>query len=157
MINTEDIRQLVREVLRDNLPRAQAQGTPVHGTRSTEIKRQLNTQSRVDLPVNLTNDADLKHLVDEVIALSEDPDLRSAVKDGRLRFRLTPSGGGASSATSTERNSVFRFDTGVLNENQVDQIAKSYGRIVVGKRAVVTPLARDKARVLKIPIEKVKP
>jgi len=49
---------------------------------------------------------------------------------------------------------VHRVDKGAVTERTVAAAAKAGARLVLGPRAVLTPLARDKARVLGVPIER---
>jgi hypothetical protein len=49
---------------------------------------------------------------------------------------------------------VHRVDKGAVTERAVAAAAAAGARIVVGPRAVLTPLAKDKARSLGVPIEK---
>jgi hypothetical protein len=53
-----------------------------------------------------------------------------------------------------ERHGEERMDRGVLSESKVVGLARSGRRIVLGKRVVVTPLARDKARQLGVKLER---
>ena len=46
------------------------------------------------------------------------------------------------------------MDKGAVTERAVNAAAKAGARLVLGPRAVLTPLARDKARALGVPIEK---
>lgn len=48
----------------------------------------------------------------------------------------------------------MRVDRGVLTERQVAAAAETGQSIVVARGAVITPLARDKARALGVHIEK---
>jgi hypothetical protein len=57
-----------------------------------------------------------------------------------------PSGGAALTARRVEK--------GAVTERAVSAAAKAGERLVLGPRAVLTPLARDKARALGVPIEK---
>ena len=47
--------------------------------------------------------------------------------------------------------------TGVLSETRVVEIARTHRRIVLGAEVVLTPLARDKAREMKIELARQKP
>ena len=47
-----------------------------------------------------------------------------------------------------------RVDRGAVTERMVARAAADGARLVLGPRAVLTPLARDKARTLGVPIEK---
>ena len=51
----------------------------------------------------------------------------------------------------------FRIDQGMLNEMRIAEIGKQYSRVLVGPEVVVTPLARDRARELKLELVRSKP
>jgi hypothetical protein len=51
-------------------------------------------------------------------------------------------------------DSALRIERGAVTERAVVAAAKDGRRIVLGPRAVVTPLARDKARALGVALEK---
>jgi hypothetical protein len=52
---------------------------------------------------------------------------------------------------------AYRKDTGVLTEAAVVSAGKAHTRIIIGNEVAVTPLARDRARELKIDIVRQKP
>jgi hypothetical protein len=52
---------------------------------------------------------------------------------------------------------AYRKDTGVLTEAAVAAAGKAHTRIIIGNEVAVTPLARDRARDLKIDIVRQKP
>jgi len=49
---------------------------------------------------------------------------------------------------------IRRIEKGAVTERAVIAAAKAGDRLVLGPRAVLTPLARDKARALGVPVEK---
>jgi hypothetical protein len=51
-------------------------------------------------------------------------------------------------------DTALRIERGAVTERAVVAAAKDGRRIVLGARAVVTPLARDKARALGVALEK---
>jgi hypothetical protein len=59
--------------------------------------------------------------------------------------------------TERPRQGAFRVDAGVLTEAKVVEIGRTHAGIVAGCGVVVTPLARDKARELKLEIVRQKP
>ena len=63
-----------------------------------------------------------------------------------MRFTL-----GAATAPPAD---ATRIDRGAVTERTVAAAAKAGGRLVLGPRAVLTPLAREKARALGIEIER---
>jgi hypothetical protein len=95
--------------------------------------------------VSLESDADLDRFVRALLARCENPQEREAIRSGRLRFTL--SRGGATAG-------VVRVERGAVTERKVDEAAKAGARLVLGPRAVLTPLAREKARAKGIDIER---
>jgi hypothetical protein len=95
--------------------------------------------------VTLASDADLDRFVRALAARFEHPDERAAARAGRLRFTL-----GAAPASA----GVMRVDRGAVTERTVKRAADAGARLVLGPGAVLTPLAREKARALGIEIER---
>ena len=114
-------------------------GVEPTGPRAVDGKNRTET-------VQLTNDRDLDTFVRKLLRLFESPKTRADLKAGRLSFRLAgasrTSGGGA----------TRRIDSGAVTERQIADMAG--GTLVLGRKAVLTPLAREKARTLGIKIEK---
>ena len=144
MSDSDELRALVREVIRDVLP----QGLPVTET------------------VNLSTDADLAAFVKRLLDL--DPGQREELRSGRKRFRLAspqapsvPVGAGQVSAghgNGAERAGpsapVRRIERGAVTEAVIAAAARAGERLVLGRGAVLTPLARDRARASGVQIEK---
>ena len=51
-------------------------------------------------------------------------------------------------------NRFVRVERGAVTERKVAEAAKAGGRLIIGKAAVLTPLAREKARALGVEIER---
>ena len=134
-LTTDELRAAVRSVLRDVIPPA-------------------TTATGTDAEVSLRTDADLDAFVRRVAALCEDSAQRAALRDGRRRFRLASPGDGGSPVPPVGSGSVLRFDRGAVTERAVKKAATDGARLVVGRGAVLTPLARDKARSLGVVIER---
>lgn len=98
--------------------------------------------------VSLRNDADLDAFVKRLLRLFENPKQRDALRAGRLRFRLAAAAGPGSVQPA------HRVDKGAVTEAMVRQAARAGARLVLGRRAVLTPLARDRARVAGVEIER---
>jgi hypothetical protein len=98
---------------------------------------------RIEL-VRLESDADLERFARAVVARAAADG--AAIMDGRLRFTL----GRAATATS----GAVRVERGAVTERTVKQAAEAGGRLVLGAKAVLTPLAREKARALGVDIER---
>ena len=141
MNELDELRALVREVIRDVLPK----GLPVTET------------------VNLSTDDDLATFVRRLLDL--EPDQREELRSGRKRFRMpeissvspAPSvaAGAANGAERAgESTPVRRIERGAVTEAVVTAAARAGERLVLGRGAVLTPLARDRARASGVPIEK---
>ena len=144
MSDSEELRALVREVIRDVLP----QGLAVTET------------------VNLSTDDDLAVFVKRLLDL--DPAQREELRSGRKRFRLAgpqtrlvPAGAGPSNAgqgNGAERPGpsapVRHIEHGAVTEAVIAAAARAGERLVLGRGAVLTPLARDRARASGVQIEK---
>jgi hypothetical protein len=142
-LSTEELRAAVRAVLRDVLPAeivTDAVGRPPgHGD------------------VRIATDVDLTALVRRIATLCEDPAQRAALQDGRHAFRLVPGGLEGSSDPRqlvAPPPDVTRIERGAVTERAVLKAANEGARLVLGRGAVLTPLARDKARTLGVEIEK---
>ena len=64
---------------------------------------------------------------------------------------------GRPDAGTPTRNGTHRLDKGVLTEAMVIDIGRANHRVIVGKGVAITPLARDKAREMKLEIVRDKP
>jgi hypothetical protein len=91
--------------------------------------------------VSLAGDDDLNRFVRDLLTRAD----REAILAGRVRFTL-----GAAAAPSES----VKIERGAVTERTVAAAAKAGGRLVLGRRAVLTPLAREKARALGIEIER---
>ena len=96
--------------------------------------------------VTLAGDDDLNRFVRDLLTR---PD-REAILAGRVRFTL----GATGPQSPAPPGGPTRIDRGAVTERTVAAAAKAGGRLVLGPRAVLTPLAREKARALGIEIER---
>jgi hypothetical protein len=144
-LSTDELRTAVRAVLRDLLPAA--------------VLDAARTSSRVDDQVTaqevvvLRTDADLDVFVRRLAALCADPARRAALHEGRHQFRLRAAASDAP-ATAGRTDGVLRVDRGAVTERTVTRAAADGVRLVLGKGAVLTPLAHDKVRSLGVAVEK---
>jgi len=175
MSEFDELRALVREVIRDVLPHGlPVNGLPVNGLPVTET-------------VDLSTDEDLAAFVARL--LDPDPGEREDLQSGRKRFRLaramdgtTPArvppappaplvpsvalapiatpgtaatpGPAATPASAPSGAPVRRVESGAVTEALVKRAAQAGERLVLGRGAVLTPLARDRARASGVEIVK---
>ena len=103
----------------------------------------------------MSSDADLDALVRRVAELCDDPGRRAAFQEGRHGFRLGSAGRAALPGEAPrERPDDVRIERGAVTERAVLKADRTGSRLVLGPRAVMTPLARDRARVLGVEIER---
>ena len=157
----DELRELIREVIRDVLPK----GLPVTET------------------VNLSTDEDLAAFVTRLLDLDPETreDLRTGRK--RFRLAVTPAlqappvaaspstpvsaappgvhgfnGANGRMAVNGSGDgpdpSARRIERGAVTEKVVRDAARAGQRLVLGPRAVLTPLARDRARASGVEIDK---
>ncbi len=119
--------------------------------------------------VNLSTDDDLAAFVKRLLDL--EPGEREELRSGRKRFMLAaprtagrrrqpaaaagpgrpwPRGAGRPGETTPVR----RIERGAVTEAVVSAAARDGQRLVLGRGAVLTPLARDRARASGVQIEK---
>ena len=120
MTNT-DLRQMVRDILREVVPNKSGTATGIESVR-------------------ITSDADLMAFARRVI------EMQAAVTSGQLRFTLAAPSAPATAAAGT-------ILQGVVSEHVVDKHAAA-GVLLLAPGAVITPLARDRARKLGLKIER---
>ena len=147
-LSTEELRAAVRAVLRDVLPAVAAGSAPPAQTVPA------GTAAVPGESLTLRTDADLDALVRRVATLCEDPSQRAALRGGRHRFRLASGGATAPGGRPQAASAEHRVESGAVTERAVRKAAADGVRLVVGRRAVLTPLARDRARVLGVEIER---
>jgi hypothetical protein len=121
---SNELRHMVRDVLREVM-----------------AQRNVTSGSAVE-SVRIASDHDLASF----IARITEPSTLEKVKAGKLRFTL-----GASPAPVAISSAAAL--TGVITEQKIDQ-QKGAGTLVLAPGAVLTPLARDKARKLGLTIER---
>jgi len=164
-VDGEAIRALVREVLAELLPANAAdvagragygpaqlsstQGGPGGaGLAQPGLAHAVTEHVESVEVVSLRSDADLAGFVMHLLHLFENPKHRDALRSGRLRFRL------AASAMPGSVQPSQRVEKGAVTEAMVAAAAKAGARLVLGPRAVLTPLGRDRARAAGVEIVK---
>lgn len=153
-LNSEALRRLVREILREAIPAGVQAATKTPARDATSRA----ASARREESVAIGSDAELKAFVARLLHLFEDPAGREALRSGRHVFRLGQaapgdSRGGNGRVQSAE-GGAGRLDKGVLSEARLVSLAKTGKRITLGKGVTVTPLAKDKARQLGVKLER---
>jgi hypothetical protein len=121
------------------------------GWQPPETETAAAPEERGSERVQLRSDADLDAFVRALAVRFESPDERAAILSGAVRFRLA----GASVEEPSSRSTI-RVESGAVTERAVRDAARTGARLVLSPRAVLTPLARDRARSLGVEIEKEK-
>jgi hypothetical protein len=167
--DSDAVRAVIREVLADLLPAAVPPATarsdaakpaagrpvpapervPAHaGPAQPGLAYPVSEDAQSVETVSLRSDADLSAFVRRLLHLFENPKHRDALRSGRLRFQLAPV------AVPGSAQPAHRVEKGAVTEAMVSQAAKAGARLVLGRRAVLTPLARDRARAAGVEIER---
>jgi hypothetical protein len=155
----EELRTLVRQALKEALgtgatPKASATPAPPGATGLAAAIR----GGRTEIGVAVATADDLARFARDVAEASADPAVRSAILAGNVRF--TPAvtrAASAPAAAPARAAAAYEMKTGVLSETKLIEIAKSHKRIALGTEVVLTPLARDKAREMKVELTRQKP
>ncbi|MBB2744008.1 UNVERIFIED_ORG: hypothetical protein FHR35_003844 [Microbispora rosea subsp. rosea] len=158
----DELRLLVREVLRDLLPAISATTAPAGHVPGASAETTGRTPAAE--PVVIGGDGDLNAFALRVLDLAADPARAAALRSGRLRFRLaapTPAPApepapapAAQPAQEAVRQEVVRHEKGAVTERHVAAAAAVGARLVLGRRAVLTPLARERARACGLAVER---
>lgn len=151
----EELRRLVRDVLRSTLS-----GT---ATDSRAEQNLLDRMRQSILPGGsgvVVVSEDLNRFAQTLVHAATHEDVKAAIMSGRLTFKATGEQTPPSQRQSEKpaaRGGDFRLDSGMLNEIRLAEIGKSHTRIILGAEVVVTPLARDRARELRLELVRAKP
>jgi hypothetical protein len=153
-LDADTLRALVRDVLREVLPTPGAPAPSAVGAPPPAAPPQVGAVYTVRdgveavETVSLRTDQELAAFVSRILHLFENPKHRDDLRAGRLRFRLAASGPAGSARPA------HRIEKGAVTEAAVRDAARAGARLVLGRRAVLTPLARDRARAAGVEIEK---
>lgn len=178
-IDREDLRKLVREALKEALGgagqvmRGQPPASPPgNGEKAGqgELQRLLrNALARgkpTEINVAMRSREDLDRFARDIAKASAEAEIKAAILAGTIGFlpvgpvaeAAPPAPGRPMSPVQlTKGAAAYEVTFGVLSESRVVEIARSHRKIVVGAEVVLTPLARDKARELKVELTRQKP
>jgi hypothetical protein len=107
--------------------------------------------------VTLDTTEDLERFVHGLVSRLANPRDLVAIRTGRVRFALRRGAGPAGATTnhpSQSKVAPVRVVKGAITERAVRDAAADGARLVLARGAVLTPLARDRARALGVEIER---
>lgn len=150
-MNSDTIRLLVREVLAEELARARGAAASSPQSPQPAVREEV---------VTIRNSAELMRFVHRLVEVTKDGRARQEIESGRWLFRLSGGGSGigivdtgAARAPAGSDSSVT-IEQGLISERQIDGLPKGTRRLALGRRARLTPLARDRVRQRGIEIER---
>ena len=149
-ISSQEIRQLVREALRDLLPAGKARPETASSTHLSRLRAALADPRRSIVEVRIDSSGDLTAFSRDLLQAPED--VRIGLLSGKIGFSLAPRAEGAAPAIPAPQRASHQVAKGVVTEIMVAEIGKTSDRLIIGKGVVVTPLARDRAREVKLEI-----
>lgn len=144
--DNEMLRSLVREALRDALGGASGASDIAKALAGNATPAQKPAQ--VVEMVSLSTDSEVTSFVNRILDLAADGKTLSALRQGEIVFQLTEQlkTNGATNPGTT------RIDKGAVTESTIRKAAESGSTLILGRKVVVTSLARDKARDLGVTI-----
>jgi hypothetical protein len=151
-VNSDAIRLLVREVLAEELARLKREtGSRTLATPQPAVREEV---------VSVRNSAELMQFVRRLLEVTKDGRARQEIEAGRWVFRLAGGGSGsgtvsASTSTAADAGGSVTIEQGLISERQIDGMPKTTRRLALGRRARLTPLARDRVRQRGIEIERI--
>ena len=149
-ISSQEIRQLVREALRELVPAGKARPETVSGTLLSRLRAALNDPKRAAVDVRIDSASDLTAFARDLLQAPED--VRVGILSGKIGLSLAPPAQKAAHSVPAPQRTPHQIGKGVVTEIMVAEIGKTSDRIIIGKGVVVTPLARDRAREMKLEI-----
>lgn len=106
--------------------------------------------------VRLKDDRDLDAFVRSLARRLEHPAERAAIAAGRIRFTMTTVHGttAAPAPAPAAAGGAERIERGAVTERIIERAAQSGGVLILGPKAVLTPMGRDRARALGVQIQR---
>jgi len=170
-IDREELRALVRQALKDALGAGPGAGAKPSAPAVAEgagelarlVRKAVADGRRAEISIALRTPDDADRFARHVAEASSDPEVKAAILAGKVRFvPVGPAPAAAAprpvaAAPPVQAAGAYEMASGVLSETRLVEIARSHKRIAIGAGVVLTPLARDKARELKIELTRQKP
>lgn len=136
VISSEALRALVSQAVRELVPAASANG---HNPAPAPPPAPSSPEA-----VTIATDTDLTSFVRRIVSLCDGGHLEDLLT-GRIRFVLA-------NAARPSAGLRRRIDKGAVTEAVVVAAHEAGERLSIGRRATLTPLARDRARALGIEV-----
>ncbi len=167
----EEIRLAVREALLEALPPADKKRKPEPLAPNCELMKQILESAKgnckTPVAVDLGNERKLNEFAIDLAKCMQDQNVAGLIRSGRMKFQSSETGhrngsdapsrrtnrsSESNGKSKTETDSTGRIETGVLTESKVLALAKNHSCIEISRNVILTPLARDRARRLKLQI-----
>lgn len=141
-MDRNEIRSLIRSVLSEELGRLQNKNPGLPAVKSESI--------------SIRNDQDLAAFVKKLAGMCRDEGTRQELEKGQLTYSL---GNVSETVAQTPMNrpvngQMARFESGFINERQIDALSDDTEVVVATKAVRFTPLAKDRLRQRGIRIER---
>ena len=158
---TNEIRLLVRQLLRKTPPERAAPHSPEAPGETVSFSDRVRgaLKSGQGITVAVANDQELNSFAQAIALCALERDVLGVIASNRVRFKLTTGDSAAARPRKAPApasdpqpipESAFHWDRGLLSEAKVEEIGKTHSILVLGPRAVMTPLAKDKIRECKL-------
>lgn len=144
------------EVIGDRPAAAPAEVIGDRPAAASGVRGDRDSTGRVEA-VTIDTNEDLERFVRGLVSRVSNPRELAAIRTGRLRFALrrsTPSAWADANAADRPQVASVRVVKGAITERAVRDAAAEGARLVLARGAVLTPLARDRARALGVEIER---
>jgi hypothetical protein len=148
-ISSQEIRQMVRDALRELLPAVKVKLESGGDTLPARLRSALADPKSSQVAIRMDKADDLNAFARDLLQVPED--IKLGILAGKIQFGLAQ-GSARAVVVPAARRSQHQISKGVVTEVMVAEIGKTHGRLVIDKGVVVTPLARDKAREMKLEI-----
>jgi len=148
MIDKNLLRELVKSVIAEEV-------AAVRGSKAASAPAEER--------ITIAGDADLVAFARRVLSLAGDPGKAKEIAAGRYPFRLHRPAAQHNSAPAQQPTPIssatqsHRIDSGVVTEATLNKLPRGLTRLLLGPGVTVTPLAKDRARVLGLTFERTKP
>jgi hypothetical protein len=143
-IDNNALRALVREALQDAI--------------AAKGKLELpQSPAAVTEQISLSSNSDVFVFVQRILDMATDSATANRLRSGQIRFELALSQPGSAAVDAGTANSALRIERGAITESMVNKAAAEGGKLIAGSAAVITPLARERARKLGVTITKEAP